>query len=277
MTPYIDVDVRDTDPYHTEYFVTPPEVPAFREPPVARRPGRFGKHSAALIAGVLVVVLPLLVLIGTVTLHNLRTQPREAIALVEREIREGMLRPGEVILHTVPVYQRAPSDYFRRTRGELVMAGDRLIYVGLVPRDVFAAGTDPDVFERMTYPVDTLTVVAPTRAVLGTARAIKVERDGERLVLAVPRESWPAAEAILASVDRSHTAARAEAARLEAERLAAEEAARRPIYHTVARGEALSTIAARYGITVERVQQLNGMSDTRIKVGQTLLVKPDER
>ncbi len=277
MTPYIDVDVRDTDPYHTEYFVTPPEVPAFREQPAVRRPGRFGKHSAAIIAGVLIVVLPLLVLIVTVTVHNIRTQPRQAIALVGREIREGILRPGEQILHSVPVYQRSPSDYFRRTRGELVMAGDRLIYVGLVPRDVFAAGTDPDVFERVAYPVDTLTVIAPARAVLGIARAVRLERDGEALVLAVPREDWPAAEAMLVAVGERHSAARAETARLEAERLAAEEAARRPIHHTVARGEALSTIAARYGITVERVQELNGMTDTKIKVGQTLLVKPDER
>src|SRR5688500_18311948 len=277
MTPYIDVDVRDTDPYHTEYFVTPPEIPAFRKPPAVKPAGRFGKHPGLVIAGVLLVGVPLLVLIGTVTLHNLRTEPREAIALVGRELRDGVLRPDERILHSVPVYQRSPSDYFRRTRGELVMIDDRLAYVGLVPRDVFATGIDPDVFERAAFPIDTMTVVRPDRAVLAAARAIVIERDGDRMVLAVPRANWGAAETLLAAVHARQNAARAEAERIRAERLAAEEAARRPIYHTVARGEALSTIATRYGITVERVQELNGMTDTRIKVGQTLLVKRDER
>ena len=277
MTPYIDVDVHDTDPYLTEYFVTPPEIPKFQGQLPARRIGRFGKHSTAVIAGVLLIIVPLLVLIGTVTIHNIRTSPREAISLVDREMREGVLQPREAVAHSVPVYQRSASDYFRRTRGALVMTEQRLAYVGLMPRDVFSAGTDPDVFERAVFPVDTLTSVRATRAVLGIAPAIEIERDGERTLLAVPRASWPAAEAMVAAVAERHAAARAEAERIRAERLAAEEAARRPIYHVVVRGEALSTIASQYGITVERVQELNGMTDTKIRVGQSLLVKPDER
>ena len=278
MTPYIDVDVRDTDPYHTEYFVTPPELPRFQQrPPAAQRAGRFGRHSTAIIAAALLVVLPLLVLLGTVTLHNVRTEPRQAISLVEREITEGALRPSERALHSLPVYQRSAGDYFRRTRGALVMTPERLVYVGLLPRDVFAAGRDPDIFERAAFPIDTLTTVRPARAILATARAIEIGRDGETITLVVPRESWTLAESLLAAVDERHAAVRAEAARIRAELAAAEEAAKRPIFHTVARGEALSTIAARYGITVERIQELNEMTDTRIKVGQSLLVKPDER
>ena len=276
MTPYIDVDIRDTDQYHTAYFVTP-EFQPVRETPVIRKYGRLGRHTPALIAGALVVVVPLLVLIGTVTLHNIRTQPRNAISLVGREIRQGVLRPGEPVLHSIPVYQRSASDYFRRTIGELVMTGERVVYVGLVPRDVFAAGADPDVFERAAFATDTMTSLRATRAVLGTAPAVAIERDDDRVVLAVPRESWGAAEAMIAAVADRQSAERAEAERIEAERLAAEEAAKRPIYHTVVAGEALSTIATRYGITVERVQELNGMTDTKIRIGQQLLVKPDER
>lgn len=277
MTPYIDVDVRDTDLYHTEYFVTPPELPRTRPTLAPQRTGRFGRYPTAVIAVILLVVLPLLVLTGTVTLHNVRTEPRKAISLVAREITEGVLRPGERTLHSLPVYQRSPGDYFRRTRGALVMTPERLVYVGLLPRDVFAAGTDPDIFERATFPLDTLTVVRPRRAILATARALEIEREGETAILVVPRESWPLAESLLAEVGQRHAAERAEAERIRAERIAAEEAAKRPIHHTVARGEALSTIATRYGITVERIQELNGMTDTRIRVGQSLLVKPDER
>ena len=277
MTPYIDVDLHDPDVYQTEYFVTPPEVPAFRPTPRPHRSGRFGKRPILTMAVLLLVVVPLLILATTLTLHNVRTEPREAIVLVEREIREGILMPSEPVVHAIPVYQRAAGDYFRSTRGELVMTSDRLVYTGLVPRDVFAAGGDPDVFERAAFPLDTLTQVRPGRAILATARAVIIERDGERVTLAVPSESWPAAERMLAAVRERHDAERAEAARILAERLEAEEVARRPIYHTVERGEALSTIAARYGITVERVQELNGMTDTKIRVGQALLVKPDER
>ena len=277
MTPFIDTVVQDPESYDTEYFVTPAEVPVYprRRPP--KRPGRFGRHAIAIIAGVVLLVVPLAILIATLVLHNVRTEPRAAMSLVGREIREGILLPGERILHAIPVYQRSGADYFRATQGELVMTEDRLIYVGLLPRDVFAGGREPDVFERAVFPIDTTVTVRAGRAMLGVARAVAVVEEGERTTLVVPRDEWDAAEAMLASVGERHAADRAEAARALAELRAAEEAAKRPIYHTVARGEALITIARQYGISVERLQELNGMSDTRIRIGQTLLVKPDER
>ncbi len=44
-------------------------------------------------------------------------------------------------------------------------------------------------------------------------------------------------------------------------------------YHKVRSGETLGTIASRYGTTVREVQRLNGLSTTRIYVGQRLKVK----
>lgn len=45
------------------------------------------------------------------------------------------------------------------------------------------------------------------------------------------------------------------------------------VYHKVQSGETLGTIASRYGMTTAELQRLNGMSSTKIYVGQRLKVK----
>jgi hypothetical protein len=175
------------------------------------------------------------------------------------------------------VWRRTTADYFRATRGVVALTDRRLLYVGLLPRDVYAEAREPDVFDRRVFPLDTTVTVAAGRTHLWTRRALILTRQrDEPLRLAVSGEAWPAAREILEHVARRQAAQRAEADRLLRARLAAEEAARRPIWHEVARGEALSTIASRYHTTVERLQALNGLPDTRIRAGQRLLVKPQE-
>ncbi len=44
-------------------------------------------------------------------------------------------------------------------------------------------------------------------------------------------------------------------------------------YHKVKRGDTLSTIAAKYGVSVKQLQRLNGMKDTRITAGKSIRVK----
>ncbi|MBP3763668.1 MAG: transglycosylase SLT domain-containing protein [Bacteroidales bacterium] len=44
-------------------------------------------------------------------------------------------------------------------------------------------------------------------------------------------------------------------------------------YHTVRKGETLSSIAARYGLTVARLKQLNGLKQDKIRIGQRLKVR----
>ena len=54
----------------------------------------------------------------------------------------------------------------------------------------------------------------------------------------------------------------------------AAELARRPVYHTVLRGEALELIARQYNVTVEDLQAWNDLPTPQIRAGQSLLVKP---
>lgn len=47
----------------------------------------------------------------------------------------------------------------------------------------------------------------------------------------------------------------------------------KPVYHKVKKGETLSKIAKRYGTTVRKLQKLNGIDGSKIKVGQRVRVK----
>jgi membrane-bound lytic murein transglycosylase D len=48
---------------------------------------------------------------------------------------------------------------------------------------------------------------------------------------------------------------------------------KQPVYHTVKKGENLSTIAKRYGTTPQKLKQMNGLKNDVIRVGQKLKVK----
>jgi membrane-bound lytic murein transglycosylase D len=45
-------------------------------------------------------------------------------------------------------------------------------------------------------------------------------------------------------------------------------------YYTVKRGDALSSIAARWNTTPDHLREWNSLSGNKIRVGQSLLVKP---
>ena len=212
--------------------------------------------------------------VAGLSIHVYRTQPRPARTFVERELHGGLLAKGEVVQKTVTVFRRRPSDYFRATRGILALTDRRLVYVGLAPRDIMGPEESLPVFESRDFPTDTMITVTPSRTLLGAARAIVLERHGDENTFGVPDDEWDDARSVMSAIAARQTVQRGEAMREKRERQRADSLARAPKWHVVARGEALSTIAATYGTTPERIRELNSLSGDKIKVGQRLLVKP---
>jgi hypothetical protein len=79
---------------------------------------------------------------------------------------------------------------------------------------------------------------------------------------------------VIADLSRAQRVMREDANAIALARLAAVERARQPIWHVVHRGEALGSIATRYGTTTERLRELNAMASDRIRAGDSLLIKP---
>lgn len=257
-------------------FVRPARLARGVHPSRARssRGLRRSRSSPLIYVPLLVLGAPLAVVALALLVHVTTTEPRDTRERVMREAHGSMLAADERVRTMVPVYQRPAGDYFRATRGVLLLTDRRLVHVGLLPRDIFIAEAEPDAFVRRAMPIDTTVSVEAGRGFLGLDRAVVVDGPGGRVALSVSDEHWDSARAILDGVAHRQASERAIAARQTAVARAMAEAARRPVYHTVVRGEALSTIARRYGTTVERLQALNGLETARIRAGERLLVKP---
>jgi LysM repeat protein len=224
------------------------------------------------LATQLIVVVALL--LAGLAVHVYRTEPRPARALVERELRGGLVQPDEKLERIATIFQRRPSDYLRATRGIIALTDKRIIYVGIAPRDILGPNEAAPAFESHDFALDTSTVVAAGHAMLGAFHAIVLRQDGERNAFGVSDADWADAKAIIAGIHARQAVQRAEAARIQRAREVADSIARAPKWHVVARGEALSTIATLYGTTPEKLRELNNLTSDRIRIGQRLLVKP---
>jgi hypothetical protein len=239
-----------------------------------------------------VVGLAILVTVGQIAFHAMRSDPRDSTLYTLRQLRSSVLRPNERLRSAVNVWQRPAIDYFRSTRGILVLTdapgdsvhpdGGRLIYLGLQPRDPLSPQDAPPTFDIREWPVDTLVEVTPARTFFLLARALRVTAPSEpRVTLGVSSAAATDASALRAQLDRKHKFLRqvgwqrreARRARDRA-RLVAIYEGRRAWYHTVRRGQALASIATLYRTTPEVLRSLNNIQGDRIRVGQTIMVKP---
>ena len=252
-------------------------------PPAPRRPLLRRAHRnvpagvwyalGALGVAVLVIVVQLVV-------HALQTDPRNARAIVERELRLNTLQPGERVIRMVPVFRRNAVDYYRQTRGFLVLTDKRLVYLGAPPRDITGSPDAPPTFDQREFRVDTLTSLEPSYAMLGFARAIRIESPDETLKLGVQRSSWSKAQLLRESFAGRHRklealgqwAKRVRGARTQLQQMVATYR-KQPVYHTVRPGDALGSIATWYEVTPDQIRQQNGIVGNKIKVGQRLLIR----
>jgi LysM repeat protein len=61
---------------------------------------------------------------------------------------------------------------------------------------------------------------------------------------------------------------------IEGQRKLAQAQAAKPKFYTVKRGDALSSIAARWNTTADQLRAWNNLESNKIRIGQELLVKP---
>ena len=236
------------------------------------------------------VGLAVLVTAAQIAVHAVRSDPRDARVYADRELRFSVLRPNERVLGQVSVWQRPAIDYFRPTRGLLVVTdapgdsahpvGGRLIYLGLQPRDPLSPPDAPPTFDERDWPIDTAVVVSPTRTLAYLARALRVQAIHDGLTVGVPSPASADADRVLHEVGKKYSLLRAEGWRRREARRAKDRSAqiafyqgRREWYHTVHRGEALASVARMFNTTPEQIQALNGIVGNKIKLGQKLKVK----
>ena len=212
--------------------------------------------------------------------HTYRTDPRDTRAILERELHVNTLRPGEHVRDAVSVFQRPAIDYFRATRGLLVLTNRRLLYLGLQPRDLLASSEGPPTFVQRDYQLDTLVQVAPGRTFFFIAKALVVNTPADRQEFGVPSIAWSQADSLLVLLRGRDSVLHAEGRRqarvreLRALELrSARIALSRPALYIVKRGDALSTIATQWNTTPENLREWNDMRNDRLRVGQRLVVR----
>jgi hypothetical protein len=258
--------------------VDEPEQPAPRPRPRIKRKRRMQPSVRySLIFGGLVAIA----IVVQFAVHIARTDPRDTRAIAERELEINALQPGEHVIRSVSVFKRPAISYFRATRGLLVLTNKRLLYLGLEPRDLLAAPDLPPTFEQRDFALDTMTRVSSGRTFFGIAKAVVIETPRETLKLGVPSGAWPNADLMIVAMNVRRDKAvattaeqRAYLAKAEAERKQIETNRRKAKFYTVRRGDALGNIATIWNTTPDKLREWNKLSDNRIRVGQTLMVRP---
>jgi len=193
--------------------------------------------------------------------------------IANREV-ELMLERGESIDWRAPVMARHWWDYFRVTHGVLAATNRRLLYVGVPPEELLPREPEPQLLEESSFPYDRPIDVWRGAVFLGTVRGVVIRAPAQMRTFGVVASERSRLDSVLVLMARRQTAIRdsVEADRQRA--LAAAQAARRPLYHIVQRGEALELLAREYDVTVEQLQDWNDLPGPRIRIGQRLLVKP---
>lgn len=260
------------------YASTPPRsdaVPAAARDgprgPVVRTPwGRARRVS--------MTTLLLLAVAGVVVALIVARQGDAAVArrVALRELTGG-LEPGETVLRRAPAAQREWWDYWRPSYGVLAVTDRRVLFVGLAPGDLLPHEPEPPAVITASFPyaADHRIDVHRQRVFFGTRPGVFLRAPAEpsqRFGYA-PREA-PEVNAVLGLLAQRQAALRRQADTERLTALAAAEEARRPLFHRVARGEALELIAARYGRTADQLRLWNRLPGNLIKIGQLLLVKP---
>lgn len=217
------------------------------------------------------LALVLAIIGGLLFIH--RGDAEGSARVANREV-ELTLDRGESIDWRTPVIARHWWNYFRVTHGVLAATNRRLAYVGVPPEAILPREPEPQLLEQSTFLYDRPIDIWRGKVFLGTVDGIIIRAPDQMRTFGVATGDRSRLDSVLAIMRRRQAAIREAAERERQEALALAERARRPVFHVVQRGEALELLARQYNVTVEQLQEWNALPDPRIRIGETLLVKP---
>jgi len=225
-----------------------------------------------LIIGLITIVL-VVTAVGYFFLIR-KVDPHSAWTYAQRELDGGMLHYGERPMRLARVYRRRATSYFRQANGLLVATPERVIFIGLEPRDKLAGADAPSAILTSAFPDDTLLSAATHRIYALSAHGVVLSRGSRTESYAAAPGYEDDVDSLVAYIDRHKDQLRAAAVQDRKLREQLASLLRQPLRYVVERGDAISTIAARYGATPEQIREWNHLSGDKVRIGQTLLVRP---
>lgn len=233
-------------------------------------------RAARFIKRLVVGVIALVVVVAAVGYLFLMRQvdPGSAWTYAQRELDGGILHYGERPMRVARVYRRRPTNYFRAANGLLVATSQRVLFIGVEPRDKLAGADAPAAILTSEFADDTTLSITTRRIYSLTAHGIVLSRGNRTESYAASSGYEDELDSLASYVQARQRDERAVAAqdRILGAQLA--ELLKQPLHYRVQRGDALSTIAARYGATPDQIREWNHLPNDRVRIGATLLVRP---
>jgi plasmid stabilization system protein ParE len=225
------------------------------------------------------------VIVGTITLIAVvacvgylflmrQVDPAAAWAYAARELDGGTLHYDEHAVRIARVYRRRPANYFRAANGLLVATPDRVLFIGVEPRDKLAGADAPAAILTSEFPNDTLLATSVQRIYSLTAHGVVISRGNRTEEYAASSGYEAQLDSLVGYLQQRQSQERAAAAQDRALRQQLADLLKQPLHYVVQRGDALSVIATRYNATPAQLREWNHLSGDRIRAGQTLLVRP---
>ena len=182
-----------------------------------------------------------------------------------------LLEPLERVESAAWARRREWWDGFRETYGILALTDRRAVFVGIPPRELVTPERGPQQFVILQLARDASLRVRRARVDLGTAAGVTLENDRDQLSFA--SNDGTGLDSVLADVTRGRRSEAESVALARRIRSYEQDVTAKAVWHVVAAGDALSSIAARYGTTDAQLAELNHLAGTTIRIGQRLMVK----
>ncbi|MFI5238787.1 MAG: LysM peptidoglycan-binding domain-containing protein [Gemmatimonadales bacterium] len=203
-----------------------------------------------------------------------QVDPHSAWNYAQRELDGGMLHYGELPMRVARVYRRRATSYFRAANGLLLATPERVIFVGLEPRDKLAGADAPATILTSEFPDDTLLSATTRRVFALSAHGIVLSRGARTESYAAARGYEDQLDSLVGYVHARQREIQAAAAQDRRLRAQLAELLQQPLYYVVERGDAISTIATRFGASPEEIRKWNNLPGDKVRIGQKLLVRP---